>query len=84
MASFQWKDLNKSLIASKEAKYYNVFEEMTCPFISKFDLLYFAFHLNFTNFFLKIVLLPELFISLDSSSRLLRDNIISTQSSFYR
>ena len=62
MASFQWKDLNKSLIASKWAKCYYVFEEMTSLFISKFDLLYFVFHLYFTNFFLKIVLLRELLV----------------------
>ena len=62
MASFQWKDLNKSLIASKLAKYYYVFEEMTCLFISKFKLLYFVFHLYFTHFFLNIVLLPELLV----------------------
>ena len=62
MASFQWKDLNKSLMASKSAKYYYVFEEMTSLFISKFDLLYFVFHLYFTNFFLKIVLVPELLV----------------------
>ena len=62
MASFQWKDLNKALTASLLAKYYYVFEEMTCLFTSKFDQLYFVFHLYFTNFFLKIVLLPSLLV----------------------
>ena len=64
MASFQWKDLNKALIAYKLAKYWFLFEKKTCLFISKFDLLYFVFHLYryFTNFFLKIVLLPELLV----------------------
>ena len=62
MASFQWKDLNKSLIASQYAKYYYVFEEMTSLFISKFNLLSFVFHLYSTNFFLKIVLLPKLLV----------------------
>ena len=38
---------------------------MTSLFISKFDLLYFVFPLYLTNFFLKIVLLHELAISLD-------------------
>ena len=36
--------------------YYYVFEEKTSLFITKLDLLYFVFHLYFTNFFLKIVL----------------------------
>ena len=35
---------------------------MTSLFISEIDVLYFVFHLYFTNFFLKIVLLPELLV----------------------
>ena len=80
MARFQWKNLNKALIASVLAKYYYVFEEMTSLFISKFDFICFLLKL-YTLFSQDCLVIYA--ITLDSFSRLLCSNILPTQSSFY-